>query len=84
MCRMWANSVFGFWNTVTFTGEHIDAHALVDQLNRAAAFMRSQSQAGYLWLFEELLDSSARAQLDLRMRAAGLEISFTGHGMAGD
>jgi hypothetical protein len=82
--RMWADSVFGFWNTVTLTGVDTSAAALGDQLSRAASFMRSRSQAGYLWLFEDLLSPQAKQELLPRAADAGLEVAFTGRGMAGD
>lgn len=84
VCRLWADSTFGFWNTVTLTGERITAGELGDQLARAAAFMRAQAQPGFLWLFEDLIDPPARDGLAGRLAAAGLEVAFTGHGMAGD
>jgi hypothetical protein len=84
VCRLWANNAFGFWNTVTLTGDDITAGQLGDQLTRTATFMRSQTQSGYLWLFEDLLDAGAKAELPRLAAAAGLELSFTGHGMAGD
>ena len=79
-----ANSTFGFWNTVTLTGVHTSAEVLSDQLSRAASFMRRRSQAGYLWLFEDLLSPQARQQLLPRAADVGLELAFSGRGMAGD
>ncbi|WP_239342227.1 GNAT family N-acetyltransferase [Frankia sp. CiP3] len=82
--RMWADSTFMFWNTVTLTGVDISADALRDQLSRAASFMRGRSQAGYLWLFEDVLSPQARQELFGRAAEAGLELAFSGRGMAGD
>jgi hypothetical protein len=45
MVRMWADSPFGFWNTVALDGQDIPAKALGDQLARAAQFMRKGKQA---------------------------------------
>jgi hypothetical protein len=84
VCRMWADSTFAFWNTVTLTGVDVSADALSDQLSRAASFMRSRSQAGYLWLFEDLLSPHARQDLVRRATEAGLELAFSGRGMAGE
>ncbi|WP_283138860.1 GNAT family N-acetyltransferase [Rhizohabitans arisaemae] len=82
--RMWADSAFGFWNTVTLTGADIASEALGDQLRRAASFMRSKSRPGYLWIFEELLSPQAREGLFRHAATAGLELAFSGRGMAGD
>lgn len=82
--RMWAESTFGFWNTVTLTGAGISADDLGAQLSRAASFMRSRSQAGYLWVFEDLLGPPAKQELSRRAEAVGLELAFSGHGMAGE
>jgi hypothetical protein len=84
LCRMWADSPFGFWNTVTLTRSDISSEDLTDQLERAAGFMRSRKQAGFLWVFEDLLAADARAKLLPAAAAAGFEVAFTGHGMAGD
>ena len=82
--RMWADSPFGFWNTVALDGVEIPVDALSDQLGRAAAFMRSRAQAGYVWIFEDLLSPPAKAELFDRAAEAGLELGFTGYGMTGD
>ncbi|MFI6505751.1 GNAT family N-acetyltransferase [Nonomuraea typhae] len=84
VCRMWADSTFGFWNTVTLTGTDIQADALSDQLSRAASFMRTRSQAGYMWIFEDLLSGQAKEELFSRAAEPGLELAFSGRGMAGD
>ena len=82
--RMWADSPFGFWNTVALDGQDIPAKALGDQLARAAQFMRKSQQSGYVWVFEDLLSPEARQELTSQVTAAGLELAFTGYGMAGD
>ncbi|WP_211192167.1 GNAT family N-acetyltransferase [Actinoplanes sp. TBRC 11911] len=84
VCHLWADSAFPFWNTLTLTGESISAGDLGDQLARTATFMRGRSRPGLLWLFEDLLDPAAKAAFPRLMSDAGLEISFTGWGMAGD
>lgn len=81
---MWADSPFGFWNTMTLTGADIAADALGDRLSRAASFMRARSRAGYLWIFEDLLSPQAKAALSQHAAEAGLEAAFSGRGMAGD
>ncbi|MEU1574461.1 GNAT family N-acetyltransferase [Streptomyces collinus] len=46
--------------------------------------MRSKSHAGFLWVFEDLLDDGARAALGTAAEQAGLRYAFPGTGMAGD
>ncbi|WP_127509421.1 GNAT family N-acetyltransferase [Actinoplanes solisilvae] len=82
--RMWADSPFGFWNAVTLTNADISADALKDQLGRAAEFMRGRQNAGFLWVFEDLITPEARDELLLAAGAAGLGLAFSGYGMAGD
>lgn len=84
VARMWADSPFGFWNTATLTEADLTGAALKDRLTRAADYMRGRSQAGYLWVFEDLIVPEARAGLGPAAAEAGLELAFTGHGMAGD
>ena len=84
LLTMWAESTFGFWNSVTLTGVDTSPDDLSKQLSRTAAFMKSKSQAGYLWLFEDFLSSQARQELFSRATEAGLELSFSGTGMAAD
>ncbi|MFI9589926.1 GNAT family N-acetyltransferase [Nonomuraea sp. NPDC052265] len=81
---MWADSSFGFWNTVTLAGTDISADALSERLARVAAFMRSKCESGYLWVFEDLLSAQAKGSLVQRAAEAGLEVAFSGRGMAGD
>ncbi|WP_127502031.1 GNAT family N-acetyltransferase [Actinoplanes solisilvae] len=81
---LWAGSTFPFWNTLTLTGEDIPAEDLSEQLVRAASFMRGRDQGGYLWLFEDLLSPRAKEELERRLEEAGLEIAFSGAGMAGE
>lgn len=84
VARMWADSTFAFWNTVTLSEADISAVAVKDRLGRAADFMRGREQSGYLWVFEDLIAPEAREGLVGNAAAAGLELAFTGHGMAGD
>jgi len=46
--------------------------------------MRQKSRPGLVWLFEELLSPSARSELPAAAERAGLSLSLTGFGMAGD
>lgn len=81
---LWADSTFAFWNTLTLTGADIPAEDLSEQLVRVASFMRHADQGGYLLLFEDLLSPRAKEELEQRLEQAGLEIAFTGDGMAGE
>ncbi len=80
----WADSPFGFYNTLTLTTPDMDARALQDALARAAAFMRGRPASGYLWLFQELLTAEALAALPALAAEAGLAAAMTTSGMAGE
>ncbi|MFD5230017.1 GNAT family N-acetyltransferase [Streptomyces qaidamensis] len=80
----WADCRFAFWNCVTLTDVGADAGLLKQRLNEAAGIMRSKSHAGFLWVFEDLLDDGARAALGAAAEQAGLRYAFPGTGMAGD
>ncbi|WP_199443101.1 GNAT family N-acetyltransferase [Umezawaea beigongshangensis] len=80
----WADSEFVFWNCVTLTDVGPDAELLGRRLGVAADVMRSKQRAGFLWLFEGLLDDDARAALDAAAGRAGLRHAFPGTGMAAD
>ncbi|MFF5969490.1 GNAT family N-acetyltransferase [Streptomyces collinus] len=80
----WADCRFAFWNCVTLTDVGADAGLLKQRLNEAAGIMRSKSHAGFLWVFEDLLDDGARAALGTAAEQAGLRYAFPGTGMAGD
>lgn len=84
VAHMWADSTFGFWNTVTLTGADTQPDALTGQLDHAASFMRERAQPGYLWVFEELLSPPARKELMAGATRSGLTLAFSGRGMAGD
>ncbi|MCY1143292.1 hypothetical protein OWR29_35300 [Actinoplanes sp. Pm04-4] len=81
---LWAGSPFGLANAITLSAQDIPAEDLSEQLVRAAAFLREQSEGGYLWIFDDLLSPRARQELDERAAATGLEIAFTGYGMDGE
>jgi GNAT superfamily N-acetyltransferase len=80
----WADCRFAFWNCVTLTDVGADAGLLKERLDEAAGIMRSKSHAGFLWVFEGLLDDGARAALGAAAEQAGLRYAFPGTGMAGD
>ncbi|MFE9027681.1 GNAT family N-acetyltransferase [Streptomyces iakyrus] len=80
----WADCRFAFWNCVTLTDVGADAGLLKERLDEAAGIMRSKSRAGFLWVFEGLLDDGARAALGPAAEQAGLHYAFPGTGMAGD
>nr|WP_202510630.1 GNAT family N-acetyltransferase [Streptomyces sp. SID5643] len=80
----WADCRFAFWNCVTLTDVGADAGLLKERLDEAAGIMRSKSHAGFLWVFEDLLDDGARAALGAAAERAGLRYAFPGTGMAGD
>lgn len=84
MSIRWADSKFPFWNCITFTDQGADRRVLVQRLAEAVAYMREKREPGLIWLFEELLDSSARAALPVAVEHAGLDLSFTGFGMCCD
>ncbi|MEV5432790.1 GNAT family N-acetyltransferase [Streptomyces sp. NPDC052701] len=80
----WADCRFAFWNCVTLTGVGVDASLMADLLGQAADIMRSKEHAGFLWVFEDLLDAKARGSLMDVAGRAGLMHAFSGIGMAGD
>ncbi|AJP02468.1 acetyltransferase [Streptomyces cyaneogriseus subsp. noncyanogenus] len=80
----WADSRFAFWNCVTLTETGVGPDLLAERLGRAADVMRSKGRAGFLWVFEDLLDDGARAALPEAAGRAGLTLAFSGTGMAGD
>ncbi|MEU2876617.1 GNAT family N-acetyltransferase [Streptomyces sp. NPDC007070] len=80
----WADCRFAFWNCVTLTEVGADAALVAERLRQAANIMRAKKQPGFLWLFEDLLDGGARAELAEAAERAGLQHAFPGTGMAGD
>jgi GNAT superfamily N-acetyltransferase len=80
----WADSKFPFWNCITLTDQGADRTLLDERLAQAAAYMRQKSQSGFIWLFEDLLEPTCRAEVLAAAAQAGLEFSFTGFGMASD
>jgi GNAT superfamily N-acetyltransferase len=81
---IWAGSPFPWWNAVTLTGSDVPPEELSEQLAGAAAFLREQSEGGYLWVFDDLLSPQVRPELEDRAAAAGLEIAFRGQAMDGE
>jgi GNAT superfamily N-acetyltransferase len=84
MAIRWADSRFSFWNCITLTDHGAGRTLLDERLAQAAAYMRQKSQPGFIWLFEDLLEPSCRADVPAAAAQAGLEFSFTGFGMASD
>jgi GNAT superfamily N-acetyltransferase len=80
----WADCRFAFWNCITLTEAGTDAGLVKQRLNEAAQIMRSKKRPGFLWVFEDLLDDEARAELGTAAEQAGLAYAFPGTGMAGD
>jgi hypothetical protein len=84
MTVRWADSKFPFWNVVTLTDRGADGGLLDERLTQAANYMRHKNQPGLVWLFEDLLDPSCRRGLPAAVDRAGLRLSMSGFGMAGD
>ncbi|MFI0418970.1 GNAT family N-acetyltransferase [Spongiactinospora sp. 9N601] len=80
----WADSPFPFWNTVALTDIGADPELTRRRLNQAAEIMRAKERPGSLLVFEDLLDGDARTALPIIAGQAGLELSSSGVGMAGD
>lgn len=80
----WADSKFAFWNCITFTDQGASRQILDERLAQSVDYMRAKSKPGLLWLFEDLLHPSARADLPVAAERAGLSLSLSGFGMAGD
>lgn len=80
----WVDSKFPFWNTIVLTDRGASRELLTDRLTEAAAYMRSKDHGGLIWVFEEYLQASARAELPTIAAQIGLTFSLTCHGMAGD
>ncbi|MGC0327601.1 GNAT superfamily N-acetyltransferase [Streptomyces sp. SAI-170] len=80
----WADSRFAFWNCLTLTEVGVDAGLVERRLGEAADIMRAKRRPGFLWVFDDLLEGEARAELDSAAERAGLVYAFPGTGMAGD
>ncbi|WP_395678305.1 GNAT family N-acetyltransferase [Inquilinus sp.] len=84
MAIRWADSKFPFWNCITFTDRGCGRALLDERFAQATDYMRRRSQPGLIWLFEELLDPACRKALPQAAERAGLGLSLSGFGMAGD
>lgn len=84
MAIRWADSKFPFWNCITFTDQRCDETLLDARLGQATSYMRQKSQPGLIWLFEDLLNPACRPGLAAAAERAGLILSLSGFGMAGD
>ncbi|MEZ2130070.1 MULTISPECIES: GNAT family N-acetyltransferase [unclassified Sinorhizobium] len=80
----WSDTKFAFFNCITLTDIGADTRLLDERLTQAVAYMRARSGSGLIWLFEDLLDESARKALPEAAKRAGLSLALTGYGMAGD
>ncbi|MFD8496614.1 GNAT family N-acetyltransferase [Amycolatopsis sp. NPDC059657] len=80
----WADCQFPFWNCVTLTEVGARPEVVEQRLVEAAEIMRAKDYPGFLWLFEDLLQDEARANLDDAIERAGLKHAFPGTGMAAD
>jgi ribosomal protein S18 acetylase RimI-like enzyme len=80
----WADTKFGFYNCLLFAQPGVGTERLTDQLTLAANYMRGKSNAGFLWLFKELLTKDAADMLDVAIEQAGLTYAMPCWGMAGD
>lgn len=80
----WADSIFPFWNCITFTDLAADSRLIEDRLHQAADLAKSKSRAGLLWIFEDLLTPEARIALPAIAERAGLAFSLQMYGMAGN
>jgi len=84
VAHRWADTAFGFYNTLLFADPGVDHTELALRLDHAVAFMRDSKRSGFLWLFEELLTDTARSELGKAVERAGLLRAMTCYGMAGD
>lgn len=84
VAHRWADTRFGFYNTLTFADADVDVATLAARLDHAGRFMRSSDKTGFFWLFEELLTDEAQTQLPTMATQAGLAPAMTCYGMAGD
>ena len=80
----WSDTKFAFFNCITLTDVGADPRLLEERLVQAVDYMRTRSESGLIWLFEDLLDESARKALPEVAKRAGLTRALTGYGMAGD
>ncbi|QNS08100.1 GNAT family N-acetyltransferase [Streptomyces xanthii] len=79
----WADCRFAFWNCLTLTEAGLGTGLMRRRLAEAAGIMRSKRHPGFLWVFDDLLQDDARAELDSAAAQTGLEHAFPGTGMAG-
>jgi hypothetical protein len=79
----WADSTFSFFNCITFS-DPADRERLEESLATSVRYMKSRTQPGFIWLFEDLLSDEARADLPDFIARAGLQTTLTLQGMAAD
>jgi len=80
----WADTAFSFYNCLTFSQPGTDRAGLERKLALAAGYMRGKRNAGFLWLFEDLLAPRAVETLGDATVRAGLVRAMPCWGMAGE
>lgn len=81
----WADDPFPFWNMIFLTERDLGAQHLAERLEQAASYMRASSHAGFVSVWQDRLDDTARAGLPDAASRAGLKFARTMRGMvAGD
>lgn len=81
---LWADSPFPFWNALTNVELSVDAEHLENTLRKSADYMHCHHQPGFLWFFDDLVEPSTRLHLPMIAERVGLNLAFSGFGMAGD
>ena len=80
----WADGAMPFWNMIFLTDLLPGPGALAARLLEAGDHMRSRSRAGFVCVFEDLLDDDARRDLPDAAAGGGLEFALPMQGTAGD
>ncbi|VEB95962.1 Uncharacterised protein [Cedecea lapagei] len=81
---LWADNPFPFWNALTNIEPSVDPEHLENTLSKSADYIRNHNHLGFLWFFEDLVEPSVRLNLPTIAQKAGLDLAFSGFGMAGD
>jgi GNAT superfamily N-acetyltransferase len=80
----WADTKFAFFNMITFTDFGADSSLLSSRMEVAVDYLRTKTQPGLIWLFEDFLNLDARSELSTLAGRAGLSLALSGYGMAGE
>lgn len=80
----WADNAFPFWNAVFLNEQLADADVLASRLQDAASYMRQKRHSGLLYIFEDSLSASTKANLPQILKSTGLHPALPITGMAGD